>query len=130
MWHGLFRVAEVINIYAVRLEIAASQTAQAFASRLKTKIDSISTKGYSRKNSWDAVLADDEYEVERIADMRSGRRTRYGRTLREVLVHWKGYDEPTWVDEADLNCGALLHDYLREQANRHRFEVMQSHEDH
>ncbi|POM70259.1 Hypothetical protein PHPALM_13323, partial [Phytophthora palmivora] len=40
--------------------------------------------------------------------MRSGKRTRYGRTLREFLVHWKGYNEPTWVDEADLNCGALL----------------------
>ncbi|GMF16335.1 unnamed protein product [Phytophthora fragariaefolia] len=81
------------------------------------------------EDSWDTSLAEGEYEVERITDMRSGRRTRYGRTMREFLVHWKGYQEPTWVDEADLNCGALLHDYLRRQANQHRFNVMQSHEE-
>ncbi|GMF48428.1 unnamed protein product [Phytophthora fragariaefolia] len=80
------------------------------------------------EDSWDTSLAEGEYEVERITDMRSGRRTRYGRNMREFLVHWKGYQEPTWVDEADLNCGALLHDYLRRQANQHRFNVMQSHE--
>ncbi|POM68987.1 LOW QUALITY PROTEIN: Reverse transcriptase [Phytophthora palmivora] len=62
--------------------------------------------------------------------MRSGKRTRCGRTLREFLVHWKGYDEPTWVDEADLNCGALLYDYLRDRTNRNRFEVMQSQRGH
>ncbi|POM69104.1 LOW QUALITY PROTEIN: Hypothetical protein PHPALM_14640 [Phytophthora palmivora] len=39
-----------------------------------------------------------------------------------------GYGELTWVDEADLNCGALLYDYLRDRTNRNRFEVMQSHE--
>ncbi|POM77272.1 Reverse transcriptase [Phytophthora palmivora] len=62
------------------------------------------------EDSWTRDLDTDEYEVEKIVDMRSGKRTRYGRTLREFLVHWKGYDEPTWVDEADLNCGALLYD--------------------
>ncbi|GMF25375.1 unnamed protein product [Phytophthora fragariaefolia] len=67
-------------------------------------------------DSWDTSLAEGEYEVECITDMRSGRRTRYARTMREFLVHWKGYQEPTWVDEADLNCGALLQDYLRRQA--------------
>ncbi|POM59419.1 hypothetical protein PHPALM_31855 [Phytophthora palmivora] len=81
------------------------------------------------EDSWIRDLVNDEDEVEKIVDMRSGRRTRYGRTLREFLVHWKGYDEPTWVDEADLNCGALLYDYLRDRTNRNRFEVMQSHEE-
>ncbi|KAJ8526109.1 hypothetical protein ON010_g15070 [Phytophthora cinnamomi] len=132
MWHGPFRVTEVINTYAVRLEIAGTDFPDRPSIRLTTedqdRLDF--DEGLLPEDSWDAALADDEYEVERIADMRSGRRTRYGRTLREFLVYWKGYDEPTWVDEADLNCGALLHDYLREQANRHRFEVMQSHEDH
>ncbi|POM66028.1 Hypothetical protein PHPALM_18174 [Phytophthora palmivora] len=48
------------------------------------------------EDSWVRDLDADEYEVEKIVDIRSGKRTRYGRTLREFLVHWKGYDEPTW----------------------------------
>ena len=31
--------------------------------------------------------------------------------------------------EADLNCGALLQDFERDQARKNRFEVMQSHEE-
>ncbi|POM68505.1 Hypothetical protein PHPALM_15330 [Phytophthora palmivora] len=81
------------------------------------------------EDSWIRDLDADKYEVEKIVDVRSGKRTRYGRTLCEFLVHWKGYDEPTWVDEVDLNCGALLYDYLRDRTNRNRFEVMQSHEE-
>ncbi|KAE8908347.1 hypothetical protein PF003_g7810 [Phytophthora fragariae] len=80
------------------------------------------------EDSWTTLLGEDEYEVERIADMRTGRRTRYGRVHREFQVYWKGYAEPSWVDEADLNCGALMREYERESVNRNRFNVMQSHE--
>ncbi|ETI56787.1 hypothetical protein L917_00709 [Phytophthora nicotianae] len=58
------------------------------------------------EDSWD----EGEYEVEPISSVRTRRRTRYGRKLREFLVRWKGYDDPTRVDEADLNCGAIRHD--------------------
>ncbi|OWY95712.1 reverse transcriptase, partial [Phytophthora megakarya] len=51
-----------------------------------------------------------EYEVERISDMRTGKRTIYGRIDREFLIHRRGYEDPTWVDEADLNCGALRYE--------------------
>ena len=61
--------------------------------------------------------------------MRIGRKTRYGRIQREFLVQWKGYPDPSWVDEVDLNCGGLLRDYERRQTTRNRFEVMQSHEE-
>ncbi|OWZ03702.1 hypothetical protein PHMEG_00024516 [Phytophthora megakarya] len=77
------------------------------------------------EDSWETPLGEDEFEVERIADMR----TRYGRVHREFQVFWKGYPEPTWVDEADLNCGALLAEFERTQTNRSRFNVMQSHEE-
>ncbi|POM71103.1 Reverse transcriptase [Phytophthora palmivora] len=80
-------------------------------------------------DSWIQNRDPDEYEVEKITDMRSGRGTRYGRIYREFLVNWRGYDEPTWVDEADLNCGALLHEFLRDRTNHNRFGVMQSHEE-
>ncbi|ETO58427.1 hypothetical protein F444_23198 [Phytophthora nicotianae P1976] len=79
--------------------------------------------------SWELELEEDEYEVERIADVRSSKNTRYGRTRREYLVFWKGYDEPSWVDEIDLNCGALLRDFDRGRTDRNRFEEMQSHEE-
>ncbi|KAE9270066.1 hypothetical protein PR003_g30953 [Phytophthora rubi] len=81
------------------------------------------------EDSWDQELEEGEYEVERIGDMRTGRRTRYGRTLREFQVYWRGYDDPTGVDEADLNCGALLHEFLQYRAKQSRFQVMQSHEE-
>ncbi|OWZ17960.1 LOW QUALITY PROTEIN: hypothetical protein PHMEG_0008015 [Phytophthora megakarya] len=54
------------------------------------------------EDSGEVSLNEDEFEVERIADVRSGRRTRYDRRISDLL------DEPTWVDEAGLNCGALL----------------------
>ncbi|GMG17473.1 unnamed protein product [Phytophthora fragariaefolia] len=145
MWHGPFRVTEVIDTYAVRLEITGTEYRQfPIVHRVKLKPVHnfpdrpdipLVVEGQDRfdvdkallpEDSWDTSLAEGEYEVDRIADIRSGRRTRYGR---KILVYWKGYQEPTWVDEADLNCGALLHDYLRRQANQHRFNVMQSHEE-
>ncbi|ETK73060.1 hypothetical protein L915_19958, partial [Phytophthora nicotianae] len=57
------------------------------------------------------------------------KKTRYGRTRREYLVFWKGYDEPSWVDEIDLNWGALLRDFDRGRTDPNRFEAMQSHEE-
>ena len=81
------------------------------------------------EDSWEGNLETDEFEVEKIMDVRSGRKTRYGRVHRQFLVHWKGYDDPTWVDEADLYCGALLQEFDRDQANRNRFEVMQTYEE-
>ncbi|ETP43989.1 hypothetical protein F442_09383 [Phytophthora nicotianae P10297] len=86
-------------------------------------------EGLLPEDSWERELEEDEYEVERIADVRSSKKTRYGLTRREYLVFWKGYDEPSWVDEIDLNCGALLRDFDRGRTDRNRFEAMQSHEE-
>ncbi|POM59651.1 LOW QUALITY PROTEIN: hypothetical protein PHPALM_31584 [Phytophthora palmivora] len=148
MWHGPFRVLELVEEHAVRLEIAGTEyrlfpvvhiskikPVRQFPDRPQVRLTIQDQDRYDfdeallPEDSWIRDLDNDEYEVEKIVDMRSGKRTRYGRTLRELLVHWKGYGEPTWVDEADLNCGALLYDYLRDRTNRNRFEVMQSHEE-
>ena len=67
--------------------------------------------------SWKNDLEDNEYEVARIANVRSGLKPRFGRIRRQVMVYWKGYRDPDWVDEADLNCGALL-DFDRSRAGR------------
>ena len=57
------------------------------------------------EDSWESDLEEGEYEVEEILDVRSGRKTRYGRVHRQFLVKWKGYPDPSWVDEADLSVG-------------------------
>ncbi|OWZ03876.1 hypothetical protein PHMEG_00024321 [Phytophthora megakarya] len=64
----------------------------------------------SDRLAFDVILLPEDswsrrYEVERISDVRSGKKTRFGRIYREFLVHWVGYNEPTWADDADLNCG-------------------------
>uniref|UniRef100_H3H6A1 Integrase catalytic domain-containing protein n=1 Tax=Phytophthora ramorum TaxID=164328 RepID=H3H6A1_PHYRM len=147
LWHGPFRVAEMIGDHAARLEIAGSEyrifpivhvsklkLVRRFpdrpdASLLVAKSDRLDfDEALLPEDSWETPLDEGEFEVEKIADVRTGRRTRYGRVHRDFLVFWKGYDDPTWVDEADLNCGAMLRDFERKLASRNRFEAMQSHE--
>ncbi|OWY93930.1 reverse transcriptase [Phytophthora megakarya] len=137
LWHGPFHLAEKIGKYAVRLEGAGS-TYSIFP---VVHVSNIKLVKYSQGSEEDRVDFDeallpedswiqdrdpDEYEVERISDMRTGKRTRYGRIY---LVHWRGYEDPTWIDEAYLNCGALLYEFLRYRVNRNRFGMMQSHEE-
>ncbi|KAL4109209.1 hypothetical protein PRIC1_000912 [Phytophthora ramorum] len=98
MWHGPFRVVEMVGNHAARLEIAGTEY------RLFPIVHVSKLKLVRR------------------------RRTRYGRVHQEFQVYWKGFEDPSWVDEADLNCGALLREYEREVTNRNRFGVMQSHE--
>ena len=61
--------------------------------------------------------------------MRSGRRTLYGRVHKQFKVYWRGYGDPSWVDEADLNCGELIHEWDRDRVQKNQFVVMQAHEE-
>ncbi|OWZ05833.1 reverse transcriptase [Phytophthora megakarya] len=137
LWHGPFRVAEKIGEYAVKLEIAGSAYnifPVIHVAKIKPVIEfpdrpviHLMTQGQDRLDfdealfpgdSWIQDLDPDEYEVERISAMKTGRKTRYGRIFRGILVHW-----------GDLNCGTILHEFLRDRANQNRFGVMQSHEE-
>ncbi|KAE8877829.1 hypothetical protein PF003_g38168 [Phytophthora fragariae] len=148
LWHGPFRVTEKIGEYAVKIETACTEyrlfpvvhisklkLVRTFPDRPTARLLDAGSERVDLdeallpEDSWIRDLDEDEYEVEKIADMRTGKRTRYGRIYREFLVHWRGYEDPTWVDEADLNCGALLHEFLRDHTSRNRFGVMQSHEE-
>ncbi|POM64548.1 Reverse transcriptase, partial [Phytophthora palmivora] len=148
LWHGPFRIVEKVGEHAVKLEITGSgyhvfpvvhvtklKLVKEYPDRplMRLTVGSQDRLDFGEDllpgDSWIQDRDPDEYEVEKITDMRSGRRTRYGRIYREFLVHWRGYDNPTWVDEADLNCGALLHEFLRDRTNHNRFGVMQSHEE-
>uniref|UniRef100_A0AAV1VIB7 Chromo domain-containing protein n=1 Tax=Peronospora matthiolae TaxID=2874970 RepID=A0AAV1VIB7_9STRA len=147
MWHGPFRVADVCGDHAVKLEIAGTpyrlfpivhisklKQVKTFPERPK---DQLTIEESDRldfdeallpEDSWDGDLEEGEYEVEAILDVRSGRKTRYGRVHRQFLVKWKGYPDLSWVDEADLSCGAILQEFERNRVSRNRFDVMQSHE--
>ncbi|POM76616.1 Reverse transcriptase [Phytophthora palmivora] len=124
LWHGPFRIAEKVSEHALKL-------AKEFPDRplMRLTVESQDRLDMYEDllpgDSWIQNRDPDEYEVEKITDMRSGRRTRYGLIYREFLVHWRGYDDPTWVDEADLNCGALLHEFLQDRTNHNRFGEMQ-----
>ena len=43
-------------------------------------------------------------------------------------MQWKGSGDPTWTDEEDLNCGALLQEFDRDRVSNNLSEVMQSQE--
>ena len=148
MWHGPFRVIYKCEDHAVRSEIAGTpyqvfpvvhvsklKLVRMFSDRTMERLrvseaDQVNfDEALSPEDIWVCDLAEDEFEVEKITDMRSGRRTRYGRVHRQLKVHWKGYGDPSWVDEADLNCEALIQKWDRDRVRKSRFEVMQSHEE-
>ncbi|OWZ06325.1 LOW QUALITY PROTEIN: hypothetical protein PHMEG_00021437 [Phytophthora megakarya] len=144
LWHGPFRVAEKINEFTIKLKITGTgyniflvvhvselKLVRNFPDRPRVEptvnesdrldFDEVLLSG----DSWVPDLGAGEYEVERISDwkedvIRSGPASIFG-TL--------GYDGPTWVDEANLNCVAILNAVLRERVNRNGFNVMQSHEE-
>ncbi|OWZ05002.1 reverse transcriptase [Phytophthora megakarya] len=129
LWHGPFRVANNINEFRIKLEIAGTgyqifpvihvsklKLVKDFPDRPRVELTVNESDRFDfdeivlPEDGWVPDLGADEYEVERISDVRR-------------------YDDPTWVDEADLNLGAMLNAFLRERANRNRFNVMQSHEE-
>ncbi|OWY92938.1 hypothetical protein PHMEG_00037845 [Phytophthora megakarya] len=141
LWHGPFRVAEKIGEYAVKLEVAGSAYSifpVVHVSKIKL-VKVFPDRPVVRLHGSEGDQVDfDELPYLKTAGFkigiqmntkRTGKGTRHGRIYREFLVHWRGYEDPTWVDEADLNCGALLYEFLRDRANRNRFGVMQSHEE-
>ena len=63
--------------------------------------------------------------MERITGMQSGRRTCYGRVHRQFKVYWKRYGDPSWVDEVDLNCSALIQEWDSYRVQKNRFVVIE-----
>ncbi|OWZ09500.1 LOW QUALITY PROTEIN: reverse transcriptase [Phytophthora megakarya] len=105
LWHGPFRVAEKIGEYAVRIKLVKIFRDRSVARLEEPDIDRVDfDEALLPEDSWIQDRGPDEYEMDRISDMRTGKKTRYGRIYRGILVHWRGYEESTWVDEADLNC--------------------------
>lgn len=113
-WHGPFVIAEIVEEFAVKLEtrdadyrffpvvhVSKLKLAKQFPERL---IGPLTVREDDRYDFDEALLLEDSwepekfgdnvYEVEEIRDLREGRRTRFGRNVREFLVKWRGFDDP------------------------------------
>uniref|UniRef100_A0AAV1VER6 Chromo domain-containing protein n=1 Tax=Peronospora matthiolae TaxID=2874970 RepID=A0AAV1VER6_9STRA len=140
MWHGPFRVIEKCGEHAVRLEVQGTPYQlfpRVHVSKLKIvrispdrpaaqlEVEETERVDFDEdllpEDSWENDLAEGEYEVDSIRDVGTGRKTRYGRVHLQFLVRWKGHKDETWVDEENLNCGALSQEFERDRARRNRF---------
>ncbi|KAG3196020.1 hypothetical protein PC128_g7981 [Phytophthora cactorum] len=82
------------------------------------------------EDSWEADNPNDEYDVEKILDLRWTKRTRTSKKTQEYLIKWKCYEKPEWLLMSQLNCGALLYEFNQGARARTRFRVMQAGDDH
>ncbi|GMF37402.1 unnamed protein product [Phytophthora fragariaefolia] len=78
------------------------------------------------EDSLEPAMLAGEFEVESILDDRQPMETSTRRSVREFLVKWVGYDEPTWEPMISLSCGGLLFEYVREKRSSQRFQMVQA----
>lgn len=143
LWHGPYRVEERVNESVYRLKIDKKDSTvlplvhisrlKPFVSRMarpRERVEGVQGDEFDEallpEDSWYEEGADDEYEVEKVLECRYKQRTRNGRRLREYLVKWEGYDEPSWVPEEDLSCTALLYEFDARKAWENRQEAAQT----
>ena len=144
LWHGPFRVAELLGDHACRLEILGAEYRIfpiVHVARLKVcknpserplvrlRVDPAERIDFDEallpSDSWAPEEADGEFEIVKILDMRITQPTRSSRKRRQYLVQWKQEgSQPSWVDEEDISYGGLLFDFHRENRARHRLEMM------
>ncbi|GMG15065.1 unnamed protein product [Phytophthora fragariaefolia] len=108
-WRGPFRVKRKVGEYASELGLPGY----------------ISTKSCYRMVVESQTTLAGAYEVESILDDRRPMETSTRRSVRECLVKWVGYDEPTWEPMTNLSCGGLRYDYLREKRSSQRFQMVE-----
>ncbi|KAJ8531797.1 hypothetical protein ON010_g14165 [Phytophthora cinnamomi] len=143
LWNGPFRVVEKVGEYAMRIQttgidcrlfpvvhVSKLKPVRIFPDRPQIHLAEDVTDRFDfneallPEDSWIQDLDGNEYEVEKITDMRTGKRTRYGRIHREFLVHCCGYEDPDWVDDADLNYGAILASGIRMEQRKMNYGMV------
>ncbi|GMF33630.1 unnamed protein product [Phytophthora fragariaefolia] len=146
-WHGPFRVKRKVEEYAYELElpdrsgyrfypvvhVSRLTAVKEFCDRPKVRLTRELTdearlnfdEELLPEDSWEPDSLAGEYEVESILDDRRPMETSTRRSVREFLVKWVGYDEPTWEPMTNLSCGGLLYDYFREKRSSQRFQMVQ-----
>ncbi|KAE8978553.1 hypothetical protein PR002_g24691 [Phytophthora rubi] len=146
-WHGPFRVKKKIEEFAYELELPDKGGYRFYpvvhVSRLKkvtdlgqrptvSLVDELSEgqrfdfdEELLPEDSWEFGEDADKYEVEAILDDEISESTSSSRAQRLFQVKWVGYDEPTWEPLANLSCGRLLFDYLRNKKRESRLQMVQ-----
>ncbi|GMF46150.1 unnamed protein product [Phytophthora fragariaefolia] len=146
-WLGPFRVKKKVEEYPYELElpdrsgyrfypvvhVSRLKAVKEFGDRQKVRLTQELTdearfdfdEELLPEDSWRPDSLAGEYEVESILDDRSPTETSTRRSVRDFLVKWVGYDEPTWETMTNLSCGGLLYDYLRERRSSQRFQMVQ-----
>ncbi|GMF30010.1 unnamed protein product [Phytophthora fragariaefolia] len=147
MWHGPFRIDEIHDDFRVKLKVTDSgyrvnpwvhvsllKPRALFPKRPTVEIEVAEDDDFDAallpEDSWEPDSERNEYEVEKILDLRWSKRTRTSRRTREYLVKWKGYDDPGWLPLSQLSCGALLYEFNQGARARTRFQTMQAGDDH
>ncbi|KAE8968974.1 hypothetical protein PR001_g24845 [Phytophthora rubi] len=77
------------------------------------------------EDCWEPGRLDGEDEVEAILDDRVPLLNSTERAVREFHVKWVGHGKPTWEPAAELSCGELEYDYLREKHREQRLQMAQ-----
>ncbi|GMG15245.1 unnamed protein product [Phytophthora fragariaefolia] len=134
-WHEPFRVKRKVEECAYELElpdrsgyrfypvvhVPRLKAVKEFGDRPKVRLTRELTDE-ARLDFVEELLPEDsweqtrwQYEVESILDDGRPMETSTRRSVREFLVKWVGYHEPTWEPITNLSGGGLLYDYLREK---------------
>ncbi|KAE8882239.1 hypothetical protein PF002_g10217 [Phytophthora fragariae] len=146
-WHGPFRVKKKIEEFAYELELPDKSGYRFYpvvhVYRLKKVtdlgqrptvplVDELSEnqrfdfdEELLPEDSWELGEDADKYEVEAILGDEMSESTSNSRAQRLFKVKRVGYDEPTWEPLANLSCGGLLFDYLRNKKRESRLQMVQ-----
>jgi hypothetical protein len=146
-WHGPFRIKKKVEAFAYELELPDKSGYRFYpvvhVSRLKKMtglgerptvrlVDELSKdqrfdfdEELLPEDSWELSERVNQYEVEAILDDEMPLSTSTSRAQRLFKVKWAGYDEPTWEPLANLSCGGLLFDYLRQKKRENRLQMVQ-----
>ncbi|OWY92216.1 hypothetical protein PHMEG_00038867 [Phytophthora megakarya] len=143
-WHGPFRIKRKVEEFAYELElpdksgyrfypvvhVSRLKAVNEFCDQPKTRLAQYITEDTRLdfdeellpEDSWEPDTVAGDFEVEAILNDRTPMPTRTDRPVREFEVKWIGYEETTWEPAANLSCGGVLYDYLRNKRSEHRFQ--------
>jgi hypothetical protein len=142
LWHGPFRVKRKVDQHCYELELPAREGYRFYpivhVARLKPRMllperptVELAEPDLPRldfdeellpEDSFEPAVHDDVWEVDALLDDRTRRERKFGRITRQYLVQWKGTYAPTWTNESDLSCPALIHEYWE---NKRSFQRLQ-----
>ncbi|KAE9183501.1 hypothetical protein PF005_g22067 [Phytophthora fragariae] len=143
-WHGPFRIKRKVDEYAFELDLPDQSGYRFYPGVHVSRLNEFGERPRTRlapdvteetrldfdeellpEDSWEPDRLAGEYEVEAILDDRVPLLNSTERAVREFLVKWAGYEDPTWEPAANLSCGGLLYDYLREKRSAQRLQIAQ-----